>query len=48
MNHIYLVWLVVLKRPSFQSPKNGMPNYRPYFKTSLFRFILIYLAVFVV
>jgi len=28
MNHIYLVRLVVLKRPGFQSQKYGMPNYR--------------------
>jgi len=27
MNHIYLIRLVLLKRPSFQSQKYGMPNY---------------------
>jgi len=27
MNHIYLISLVVLKCPGFQSKKYGMPNY---------------------
>ena len=35
MNHIYLISLVVLKRPGFQSQKYGMPSY-----TVLMRFIL--------
>jgi len=26
MNHIYLIWLVVLKRPVFQTQKYGMPR----------------------
>jgi len=28
MNHIYLIKLVVLKRPGFQSQKYGMPTNR--------------------
>jgi len=27
MNHIYLIRLVVLKRPGIKSQKYGMPNY---------------------
>jgi len=26
MNYIYLIRLVVLKRPGFQAQKHGMPN----------------------
>jgi len=28
MNHIYLIRLVLLKRPGFQSQKYGMPRFR--------------------
>jgi len=26
MNHIYLIWLILLKRPGFKSQKYGMPR----------------------
>ena len=33
MNHIYLIRLVVLKRPGFQSQKYGMPTIKTNSKT---------------